>query len=126
MIDPASRPSGSTPTAAGALRAFPAEIQDAYQRYATQGDLNAADTVVLAIVMDQIKHPSVKRTPGPAGDHSSLIGDLGLDSVSILDAVFTIEGVFCVQIPDTDLPGLATIGDLRTYLRRRLSPPSAT
>ncbi len=58
-------------------------------------------------------------------DHLALIGDLGLDSVSVLDAVFTIEGVFGIEVPDTDLPALATVGNLRAYLRRRLASPSA-
>jgi acyl carrier protein len=49
------------------------------------------------------------------------MGDLGIDSVSIADAVFTLEEVFNVSISTKEIMRLSTIGDLRAFIRRKLS-----
>ena len=44
------------------------------------------------------------------------LGELGLDSLSIVDLLFKLERTFEVSIPDEALPSLATIGDLVEYV----------
>jgi acyl carrier protein len=54
-------------------------------------------------------------------DEMSLTTDLGIDSVSIADAVFMLEEVFDVTIATKEIVRLSTIGDLRAFIRRKLA-----
>lgn len=106
------------------LKHLPAHILSAYRRFADQGDMTAADEVVLAIVKDHVPAKKVDQIPAQLTDSSTLMGDLGIDSVSIADAVFVLEDVFNVSIASRELVRLRTIGDLRAFIRDKLTPES--
>lgn len=44
------------------------------------------------------------------------LGEIGLDSLSIVDLLFKLEREFEVSIPDDALPYLTTVGDLVEYV----------
>ncbi len=52
----------------------------------------------------------------------SLRDDLGLDSMATIELLYRIEEAFDLQIPDEDLPKLITVGNVVTYVERRLKP----
>lgn len=41
-----------------------------------------------------------------------LVKDLGADSVDLVGSVMTIEDVFGISIPDDELEGIETVGDV--------------
>jgi len=51
--------------------------------------------------------------------------DLGLDSMAVIEMLYRIEEVFNLQIPDQDLVGLTTVGQVITYVQGRVTPPKA-
>jgi len=107
--------------AAEALAPFPEQIRDAFNRFLRHCDMAAADEVVIAIIKDHVPSRKVDQIPATLTDESTLMGDLGIDSVSISDAVFVIEEVFDVSVSSKDLVRLRTIGDLRQFLRDKLA-----
>lgn len=46
------------------------------------------------------------------------IFDLGLDSITIAGVVARIEDVAHISLPDADLAGIRTVGDLTALVRR--------
>lgn len=42
--------------------------------------------------------------------------ELGIDSLSLVDLLFTLERTFEVSIPDDALPGISTVADLTDYV----------
>jgi acyl carrier protein len=62
----------------------------------------------------------LKREAGSIQLQQSLRDDLGLDSMATIELLFRIEEVFDIQIPDEDLRGLATVGDVTAYVEKRL------
>lgn len=48
--------------------------------------------------------------------------DLGLDSMAVIEMLYRIEEVFSLQIPDQDLVGLTTVGQVIDYVQRRVAP----
>jgi acyl carrier protein len=42
--------------------------------------------------------------------------ELGIDSLSLVDLLFTLERTFAVSIPDDALPGISTVADLTGYV----------
>ncbi|MFI5356822.1 MAG: acyl carrier protein [Opitutales bacterium] len=103
------------------LKHLPAPIRESYQRFILTGDMAAADEVVLAIVKDHVPAKKVDQIPAELTDQSTLMGDLGIDSVSIADAVFVLEDVFDVSIANKELIRLRTVGDLRSFIRAKLA-----
>lgn len=51
-------------------------------------------------------------------DRTTSISDIGLDSVAVLELVGYLEETLNVRIPDEELAGLDTLGDLDDLLRR--------
>ena len=52
--------------------------------------------------------------------------DLGLDSMAVIEMLYRIEEVFNLQIPDQDLVGLTTVGQVIAYVQGRGAPPKAS
>jgi acyl carrier protein len=50
---------------------------------------------------------------------TSLQEELGIDSLSLVELAEEIEERYGVRVPDEDLDGLRTFGDLVDYLRTR-------
>ena len=51
--------------------------------------------------------------------------DLGLDSMAVIEMLYRIEEVFNLQIPDQDLVGLTTVGQVIAYVQGRVASPKA-
>jgi acyl carrier protein len=51
----------------------------------------------------------------------SVITDLGIDSLSMMQIVGEMETELSLQIPDEDLVEIVTVGDLCSRVERRLS-----
>ncbi len=43
--------------------------------------------------------------------------DLGADSLDVVDMLMTLEDEFGIEIPDEDIEGLKTIGDVADYIQ---------
>ncbi|MBM4374739.1 MAG: acyl carrier protein [Deltaproteobacteria bacterium] len=50
----------------------------------------------------------------------SVITDLGIDSLSMMQIVGEMETEFSIQIPDEDLVEIVTVGDLCSKVERRV------
>jgi acyl carrier protein len=51
---------------------------------------------------------------------SHITGDLGLDSLAIMEVVADVEDHFGLTFPDDALPGIRTVRDVLVALERRL------
>jgi acyl carrier protein len=51
---------------------------------------------------------------------STMSGELGLDSLELLEITAQIEDRFGVRLPDDSLPEMRTVGDVLLALERRL------
>jgi acyl carrier protein len=62
---------------------------------------------------------SVSRVdPAEVTPEKSFTGDLGVDSMTMLEAVVALEDRFGLLIADDDWPQFSTVGDLVSYLER--------
>lgn len=50
---------------------------------------------------------------------TDIVDDLGADSLDIVDLVMNMEEEFDLEIPDEDIEGARTVGDLVKYLEDR-------
>ena len=52
---------------------------------------------------------------------STIVGDLGLDSLAVMEVIADVEDRFHVTIPEDALPEIRTVGDVAAALERHLA-----
>jgi acyl carrier protein len=129
-MDPTT-PSSAVPASVPAVDArstllqhFPPEVGEAFARLSATRDFSAADTVILAVVRDHIPDKT-RRAEASLEDHTALITDLGFDSMAVTEMVFFLEDLFQVSISNAEILSVQTVGDLRAFVRQKLTAQSA-
>jgi acyl carrier protein len=102
------------------LRRCSPETLAAAIRFREQGDQTAIPTVVYGLI--ELYQPATAKLPlKDANDDTRLAEDLGLDSLSLLEMVFAIEGVLKIHVESEQLREVRTIGKLNQFLRDKLA-----
>ncbi|MFN0060215.1 MAG: acyl carrier protein [Planctomycetota bacterium] len=68
---------------------------------------------VIAIVSEKLSVDKEKIHEG-----SSFIGDLGADSLDMVELLMNLEDSFKMTIPDEDAEGIKTVGDAVKYIEQ--------
>lgn len=58
--------------------------------------------------------------PEALRNDASIVEDLGADSLDVVELVMALEEAYDLHIPDEDVADLRTIGEVETYLVKRL------
>ena len=66
---------------------------------------------VRALVADQLGVDSASVTKD-----ASLLDDLGADSLDVVELVMSLEDTFDIEVPDEEVEGMRTIGDIEQYV----------
>jgi acyl carrier protein len=51
---------------------------------------------------------------------ANLLDDLGADSLDVVELVMALEEEFGIEVPDEDVEGIRTVGDIVTYVGTRI------
>lgn len=70
---------------------------------------------VTAILADQFDAEEDSITP-----ETSIVDDLGADSLDVVDLLMTIEDQFEIEVPDSEVENIKTVGDLVNYIEEHL------
>ena len=54
---------------------------------------------------------------------SNLQNDISLESIDIINVLFELEDEFNIEIPDQDMENARTVGDIVTYVQKKVSTP---
>jgi len=128
-MEPSTPPSNDPPpsrsgTPRDKIRHFSQEVQDAFSAFETSRDPEVLDPVILAILDDYIPKKTEAPISGFPGS-TRLIEDLGFDSLAITEVVFFSEELFNITISNEELLQVRTLDDLRSFIRRKVSPAPA-
>ncbi len=84
------------------------------------------DTEVITLVNDRIAE-EFELAPEAMRPEATLFGDLGLDSLDIVDLVVVLESTFHLKIRDDKaLREIRTLGDVHAYVIRKRGELPAT
>lgn len=105
-------------------RCSPAVVEAAV-RFRTTKDVELVPTIVLGIIERFLESGAAERLRH-ADDDVRVIEDLGLDSLTLMEAVILIEEVVQISINNDELRSLRTVGDIKVFIDhkvRGLPPP---
>ncbi|HEV3471785.1 MAG TPA: acyl carrier protein [Actinomycetota bacterium] len=85
----------------------------------TKGENVAKREEVLEAIKDHLGQRGIEA--GQVSEQSHLVDDLGLDSLDTVELTLGLEERFGIEIPDTELEGVATVGDAVTLIEKKLS-----
>ncbi|MBO4261147.1 MAG: acyl carrier protein [Clostridia bacterium] len=71
---------------------------------------------IKAIIADQLSAEPEKITP-----ETSIIDDLGADSLDVVELVMALEEKFGIEIPDEDAEKINTVSDIVSYVEAHKS-----
>jgi len=104
------------------LSRFPAEVRAAYHQFRATGDATAVQLVVLSAVREHCPRKTTLAAEDSAATAGlRLVEDLAYDSLAIAELVFFLEDLFEVSISNEEILAIATVGELRTFVARKLS-----
>jgi len=102
------------------LRRCSAATADAAIRFREKGDLDAVPLVVFGII-ERYQPANAPVKLSEAGESMRLIEDIGLDSLTLLEIVMSIEEVLKLRIENEELRELRTLGQLNLFLHAKIT-----
>jgi acyl carrier protein len=103
-----------------ALKRCSADTIDAAIRYRTMGDADAVPAIVYGIIERHLA-PENSRPLAQAGDQTQLVEDLGIDSLTLLEIVLSIEETLNITIENEELREIRTLGEVKYFITRKIS-----
>jgi acyl carrier protein len=108
------------------LRRCSPETIEAALVYRKTGDTKQLPAIIIGI-FERFVEPELRPRLAADSDDLRVIEDLGLDSLTMMEVVMLVEDVTQTKIANEELRGLATIGDIKTFVdcrARGVQPPS--
>ena len=71
-------------------------------------------------MIDKIKEIVARELMVDEGDitlETDILNDLGADSLSVVDLAMALEDEFEIEMPDEELEGIKTVGDIVNYIK---------
>src|SRR5271169_6637147 len=102
------------------LRRCSPETIEAAIRYREQGDVGAIPTIVFGI-LDRYQPATAAVKLSAANESTRLIEDIGLDSLTLLEIVLSIEEVLKLRIENEELREIRTLGQLNKFLHAKIT-----
>ncbi|MGA2140098.1 MAG: phosphopantetheine-binding protein [Verrucomicrobiia bacterium] len=102
------------------LRRCSPETIEAAIRYRQTGDLDAIPLVVFGI-LDRYQPATAPIKLSEANENTRLIEDVGLDSLTLLEIVLSIEEVLKLRIENEELREIRTLGQLNKFLHAKIT-----
>src|SRR5271169_6682436 len=102
------------------LRRCSPETVDAAVRFREHADLAAIPTIVFGI-LDRYQPATAPVKLSEANENTRLIEDIGLDSLTLLEIVLSIEEVLKLHIENEELREIRTLGQLNKFLHAKIT-----
>lgn len=96
-------------------RCRPGTLEAIYE-YRESGSADSLETVVYGII-DRYMPPESPMKIDDADDDTLLADDLGIDSLTMLEIVLSIEEALAVRVDDSELQTIRTLGEVKNYLK---------
>ena len=103
-----------------ALKRCSTETIEAAVRFRTTGDPAELPTIVYGVIERHLPAENT-RSLADAPDDTRLIEDLGIDSLTLLEIVLSIEETVGISIENEELREIATLGQVKTFIAHKIT-----
>jgi acyl carrier protein len=103
-----------------ALKRCSVETIEAAVRFRATGNPDALPTIVYGIIERHLT-PEHSQSLAAAPDSTRLIEDLGVDSLTMLEIVLSIEEAINISIENDELREIRTLGEVKTFITQKIS-----
>ena len=101
------------------LKRCSAQVVEAAVRFRSTKEVELVPTIVLGI-LERFLEPGAVERLRQADDDVRVIEDLGLDSLTLMEAVILIEEVVQLSINNDELRSLRTVGDIKVFIDHKV------
>ena len=105
------------------LKRCSAETVEAAVRFRSTGDVQELPTIVYGIIERHLPAENA-RSLADAPDETRLIEDLGVDSLTLLEIVLSIEETVNISIENEELREIATLGQVKAFIAHKIATAS--
>ena len=119
-----ARSSGSEELLRDALKRCSAKTLEAALKYRANGDVSLVPVVVLGII-ERFLDPDVVGKLHSGDDSVRFMDDLGMDSLTMIEAIMMVEESLGVSIKNEELLDLRTLGDLKSFIQGKITGHSS-
>lgn len=102
------------------LKRCSAQTVEAALAFRKSGNVSLVPVVVMGIV-ERFLDPDVAEKLAGGSDSLRFMEDLGLDSLTMIEAIMMVEESLGISIKNEELAGLRTVGDLKTFIGAKIS-----
>ncbi|MBV9126714.1 MAG: acyl carrier protein, partial [Verrucomicrobia bacterium] len=103
-----------------ALKRCSPETLEAALRFRDTGDAQQVPTVVYGIIERHLSAEDVPRLAA-ATEETRLVEDLGIDSLTLLEIVLSIEETLGISINNDELRDVRTFGGVKSFISAKVS-----
>lgn len=104
------------------LKGFSAECLESAFYFQKDGTFESLTRMLPGMIAFHLPQKA-PRPPSLLEDHLRLSEDLGLDSLALAEMAFKMDELFGIPIETREVAGIATVGDLKAFLSRKLLQP---
>ena len=115
-----ARSSGSEELLRDTLKRCSVETLEAALKYRANGDVSLVPVVVLGII-ERFLDPDVVGKLRSGDDSVRFMDDLGMDSLTMIEAIMMVEESLGVSIKNEELLDLRTLGDLKSFIQGKIT-----
>lgn len=101
------------------LQGYPASVQEAFRQFQQSGDAVDLDAFILE-TLDFLLQRAPDSSLRNLAPETHLRHDLQADSLAITELIFLMEELFNIEIENSEIVGIETMGDLREFCRARV------
>ncbi len=89
---------------------------EAAVKFRQTGDLAQINPIILGL-LERFMDPELRpKLAGPDLDHLSILSDLGVDSLTMVEMVMLVEESLGLTVDNNELRGIKTIGDIKQFV----------
>ena len=109
------------------LRRCSPETVEAAVQYRTTGDVAQIPAIIIGIIA-RFAEPDVRPKLEQPSDELTILDDLGIDSLTLMEIVVAVEETLSISINNEELTPLRTLGDVKGFVAAKVrgeAPPAA-
>ena len=103
------------------LTGYPDKVTGHYEAFQKNRDPERLNAFVIGLIQFLQDSGNPQKEVATLSDETDLRGEMGVDSITIAEVVFLLEEIFEIEIENSDLMQIHTVGELKKYILGKIT-----